>query len=139
MQSIPSFFFRGKLVLGNSSKISDKDGSVYVVDFGIAYLSETQALISDFFKNFLGFPDYSTAKMDLKRIKCEMESLFLDFMVVEEAVIEGESLQFENSPVNVNHNIVMPASDIILKEGTSGCRSFQSSPTSACYHIERPA
>jgi len=139
MQSIPSFFFRGKLVLGNSSKISDKDGSVYVVDFGIAYLSETQALISDFFKNFLGFPDYSTAKMDLKRIKCEMESLFLDFMVVEEAVIEGESLQFENSPVNVDHHVMMSPADVFLEKWTCGSRSFQPSPTSACYHIERPA
>ena len=50
MQSIPSFFFRGKLVLGNSSKISDKDGSVDVVDFGITYKSETQALIPEFFE-----------------------------------------------------------------------------------------
>jgi hypothetical protein len=66
-------------------------------------------------------------------------SLLLDFVVVEKTVVESESLHFESSSVYMNHNIVMSTADIILKKGSSGCRSFQSSPTPACDHVKRLA
>ena len=36
-----------------------------------------------------------------------MSKLLQYFVVVEEAVNEGKSLQFENSTVNVNHHVMM--------------------------------
>ena len=53
-----------------------------------------------------------------------MSKLLQYFVVIEEAVIEGKSLQFESSPVNVNHHIMMSPADVILEEWTSGSRSF---------------
>ena len=65
--------------------------------------------------------------------------LFLDLVVVEEAVVEVEGLQLKGSSVDVYHNVMVPAPDVVLKEGARRGRGFQSSSTSARNHIKRTA
>ena len=63
--------------------------------------------------------------------------LLLQFQIIKKTIIQRKGLEFHCAAIHLNHHVVVPVANVILKIGSGGRGSFESAPSSTRDHVKR--